>query len=42
MHADEAAHADKAVELGAAHLPWPVRQAMRGMAGVMTRLSYHV
>ena len=42
MKIDEAAHADKAVELGAADLPAPVKGAMRIAARVMTSTSYHL
>jgi ubiquinone biosynthesis monooxygenase Coq7 len=42
MKTDEAGHADKAVALGAAELPLPVRQAMRGLAKVMTGTTYWV
>lgn len=40
MKLDEAGHADKAVALGAADLPLPVRQAMRGVAKLMTTSTY--
>ena len=42
MAVDEAAHADKAVELGAAEMPLPVKHAMQAMSKVMTSLSYRV
>ncbi|WP_374355397.1 2-polyprenyl-3-methyl-6-methoxy-1,4-benzoquinone monooxygenase [Chitinimonas sp.] len=42
MHADETAHAETAVALGAAPLPLPVRLAMRSMSKVMTGLSYRL
>ncbi|MBV8657170.1 MAG: demethoxyubiquinone hydroxylase family protein, partial [Burkholderiales bacterium] len=42
MAVDEAAHAVKAVELGAAELPAPVKQAMKAMSKVMTGLSYRI
>jgi ubiquinone biosynthesis monooxygenase Coq7 len=42
MKADEAAHAQKAVELGAAELPSPVKGAMRIAARVMTAASYRI
>ena len=42
MRDDEARHAATARELGAAELPAPVEQAMRAVAGVMTRVSYWV
>ena len=42
MKSDEAAHAQTARQLGGADLPPPVRQAMKLMAGVMTRLSYRL
>lgn len=42
MRDDEARHAATARELGAAELPAPVKQAMRAVAGVMTRVSYWV
>lgn len=42
MRDDEARHAATARELGAAELPLPVKQAMRAVAGVMTRVSYWV
>ena len=40
MKVDEAAHAAKAVELGAAELPSPVKGAMRIAARLMTTTSY--
>jgi ubiquinone biosynthesis monooxygenase Coq7 len=42
MRADEMRHADRAEKGGAAALPWPLRQAMRASAGVMTRLAYWI
>lgn len=42
MHADETAHAETAVALGAAELPQPAKVAMRAMSRVMTALSYRV
>jgi ubiquinone biosynthesis monooxygenase Coq7 len=42
MHADEAAHAETAIALGAAELPLPVKSAMRVMSKAMTTLSYRV
>ncbi|MBV8658999.1 MAG: 2-polyprenyl-3-methyl-6-methoxy-1,4-benzoquinone monooxygenase [Burkholderiales bacterium] len=42
MAVDEAAHAVKAVELGAAELPAPVKQVMKAMSKVMTGLSYRI
>lgn len=42
MHADETAHAETAVALGAAELPPPVKSAMRAMSKVMTTLSYRL
>ncbi|GLR11309.1 2-polyprenyl-3-methyl-6-methoxy-1,4-benzoquinone monooxygenase [Chitinimonas viridis] len=42
MHADETAHAEMAVALGAAELPPPAKAAMRAMSRVMTSLSYRV
>ena len=42
MATDEAAHADKAIELGAVELPLPVKAAMQTMSKVMTTLSYRV
>jgi len=42
MRDDEARHAATARELGAAELPAPVKQAMRAVARVMTRVSYWV
>lgn len=42
MRDDEARHAATARNLGAATLPAPVKQAMRAVAGVMTRVSYWV
>jgi 3-demethoxyubiquinol 3-hydroxylase len=42
MKADEAGHARVAVELGAAELPAPVREAMRTSARLMTSTTYWV
>jgi ubiquinone biosynthesis monooxygenase Coq7 len=42
MRADEARHRDKAIELGAAELPQPVRLAMRLASKVMTTVAYRV
>ena len=42
MRDDEARHAATARKLGAAELPAPVKQAMRALAGVMTRVSYRI
>jgi ubiquinone biosynthesis monooxygenase Coq7 len=42
MRADEARHRDTAVQLGAAELPTPVKQAMRLAAKVMTTVAYRV
>ncbi|MGQ5523927.1 2-polyprenyl-3-methyl-6-methoxy-1,4-benzoquinone monooxygenase [Chitinimonas sp. PSY-7] len=42
MFADETAHAEAAVELGAAELPAPAKAAMRAMSRVMTTLSYRL
>ncbi|GAB3244007.1 3-demethoxyubiquinol 3-hydroxylase [Chitinimonas naiadis] len=42
MHADETAHAEMAIELGAAELPPPAKAAMRAMSKVMTSLSYRI
>ncbi|MBV8465372.1 MAG: 2-polyprenyl-3-methyl-6-methoxy-1,4-benzoquinone monooxygenase [Burkholderiales bacterium] len=42
MHADETAHAEVAVKLGAAELPLPVKLAMRAMSKVMTGASYRI
>ncbi len=42
MRDDEIAHGDAAKQLGAADLPAPVRQVMRGMAKVMTTTAYYV
>jgi ubiquinone biosynthesis monooxygenase Coq7 len=41
MAADEVAHGAAAQALGAAETPLPVRQAMRAMAKVMTRVAYY-
>jgi 3-demethoxyubiquinol 3-hydroxylase len=40
MRADEAAHGANARAAGAAQLPWPVRELMRGTAKVMTETAY--
>lgn len=42
MRVDEAKHRDSAIALGAAELPGPVRLAMRGMAKLMTGVSYRI
>jgi 3-demethoxyubiquinol 3-hydroxylase len=42
MRDDEGAHAAKAVSLGAADFPLPVRVAMRATARVMTSVAYYV
>jgi ubiquinone biosynthesis monooxygenase Coq7 len=42
MKADEAAHADRAQEAGAAPMPEPVRWAMRAAARVMTATAHRV
>jgi ubiquinone biosynthesis monooxygenase Coq7 len=42
MRADEAGHAEKAVDLGAHALPAPVRGAMKVMARVMTTTAYRI
>ncbi|WP_028452162.1 2-polyprenyl-3-methyl-6-methoxy-1,4-benzoquinone monooxygenase [Chitinilyticum aquatile] len=42
MYSDEMNHADKAVELGAAELPAPVKLLMQQSSRVMTSLSYRV
>jgi ubiquinone biosynthesis monooxygenase Coq7 len=42
MRADEARHRDKAIELGAAELPQPVKLAMRLASKVMTTVAYRV
>ena len=42
MKADEIAHAEMAVDLGARELPLPVRGAMRMVAKVMTTTAYHL
>ncbi len=42
MRADEAAHGAAALSLGAAELPYLVRQAMRLMGKVMTSTAYYV
>jgi ubiquinone biosynthesis monooxygenase Coq7 len=42
MRDDEARHAQDAASAGAAALPAPVRWAMRGLAGVMTRTAHYL
>ncbi len=42
MRDDEIEHGDAALHLGAAELPAPVRQVMRGMAKVMTKTAYYL
>jgi 3-demethoxyubiquinol 3-hydroxylase len=42
MLSEEAAHALEAENAGAAELPEPVKQAMKAMAGVMTRTAYYL
>lgn len=42
MRDDEAAHATRAVEAGAAELPGPVRRLMRVCAGVMTAVAFYI
>ncbi len=42
MKADEAGHALAAENAGAAHLPWPVRMAMRAAGRVMTATAHYV
>jgi ubiquinone biosynthesis monooxygenase Coq7 len=42
MRDDEARHAQEAESAGAAALPAPVRWAMRGLAGVMTRTAHYL
>ena len=42
MRDDEIRHRATAVSLGAAELPAPVRQAMRGMAKIMTTVAYRI
>jgi len=42
MRDDEARHAQDAESAGAAELPAPVRWAMRGLAGVMTRTAHYI
>jgi 3-demethoxyubiquinol 3-hydroxylase len=42
MQADEAAHADQALKLGAGDLPMPMRAAMRATAKVMTSTAYFI
>ena len=42
MHADETAHANNAVQHGAAELPKPIKAAMRRASSIMTRTSYYL
>jgi len=42
MKADEARHADQALQAGASPVPAPVRWLMRAVAGVMTRVAHVV
>lgn len=42
MREDEEKHATTALRAGARELPLPVRWLMRGMAKVMTTLTYHI
>lgn len=42
MKDDEVRHADAALEVGGAPLPWPVRTAMRLAARVMTRTAHYI
>lgn len=42
MKADEVRHAETAVRLGAAPLPWPVKLAMKMTARIMTRTAYYL
>ncbi|MCS6945688.1 MAG: 2-polyprenyl-3-methyl-6-methoxy-1,4-benzoquinone monooxygenase [Sutterellaceae bacterium] len=42
MKADEAQHAEHAMALGGAELPWLARQAMRLAARVMTRTAHYI
>lgn len=42
MKADEAAHADAALALGARELPAPIKQAMRAAAKLMTTTAYRI
>ena len=42
MRSDEAAHGAAANAMGAADVPWPVRQAMQVMSKVMTTTAYYV
>lgn len=42
MKQEEAEHAHHALEAGAMDLPEPVKQAMKGMAKVMTKTAYHI
>ena len=42
MHSDELAHARAAEEAGAAPLPPPVQELMRGTAKIMTTVARHV
>jgi ubiquinone biosynthesis monooxygenase Coq7 len=42
MKADEARHAETAVNLGGAPLPAPVKTLMQGAAKIMTRTAYYI
>lgn len=42
MRQDEIAHGAAAHALGAAAMPWPIRQAMRAMSKVMTGTAYYL
>lgn len=42
MRADEIAHAETAVRLGAAELPPPVKLAMKAVSRLMTRTAYYL
>jgi ubiquinone biosynthesis monooxygenase Coq7 len=42
MKADEARHAETAVNLGGAPLPAPIKRLMQGAARIMTRTAYHI
>ena len=42
MQLDEAAHADEAIELGAASLPEPIKQGMKMVSTVMTKTAYYL
>lgn len=42
MKQEEAEHAHHALEAGAMELPEPVKQAMKGMAKVMTKTAYYI